>query len=191
MKTCDARLKAIESTKESDKPQDNSNTFNISAGDHNTINSTINNTVNNNKIVIINAHGREDLSHLSDAFKTQCIRRTDKGFVELIEKIHFDEEKPENKNLRIKNIKNPWIQIHDGKKWLYKHKDDVLNNLFEQGQSILTEHFDEVESKLSREVSASMISHIRTWIDKIENCQKDEVKKLVTSIFLLIVNNKE
>lgn len=147
------------------------------------------NNIQTQNILVVNAFGKEDMSHLTDAFKSQCIRRTDKGFVELLEKIHFDPSKPENKNLQISNIKLPFIRTFDGNRWTYQEKDDILNNLMEKGQTILSEHYDEHEDVIKQNLSNSMVEHIHTWMELIEIKDKDAQEKLLRKIYLLILNS--
>lgn len=154
---------------------------------------TQNNTIhtqNNiqNTIMVINAFGKEDISHLTEAFKTQCIRRTDKGFVELLEKIHFDPAKPENKNVQITNVKLPFIRTFSGQRWLYQEKEDVLADLVEKGHTILTEHYEDNEQEVIHNLSEAMKEHIHAWMELIESKDQKTQEQLLRKIYLLILN---
>ena len=164
------------------------NNNNVEAGDSSVVN-VVNGTHNN--IIVINSYGNETLDHLTDAFKTQCIRRTDKGFVELLERIHFDPSKPENANVRATNIKQSVIQTHDGRQWNYQKKWKVLEDLVDKGHSILTEHYDEYEEYITQGLSTTMRNHINSWIDSLEDRNKRTLESLATSIYLLILNKSK
>lgn len=153
---------------------------------NNTIQQT--NIQTQNNVVVIHKFGQEDMDHLTDAFKTTCLKRTNKGLVELIEKIHFDEQKPANANIRISNKKLNFIETHNGKKWVYAKKDHVLNDLMERGSSILTDHYEETQDELREDVSVSMYEHIRDWIVKLEDADKKSLAPLLEDIYLLILN---
>lgn len=141
-----------------------------------------------NNIMVINAFGEEDISHLTEAFKTQCIRRTDKGFVELLEKIHFDPAKPENKNVQITNMKLPFIRTYGGQRWMYREKDEVLADLVEKGHTILSEHYEDNEEEVVHNLSESMKEHIQAWMELIESKDQKTQEQLLRKIYLLILN---
>jgi hypothetical protein len=42
----------------------------------------------------------------------------------LIEKVHFDVNKPQNHNIYISNLKNKYIMIYDGNKWECKDREN-------------------------------------------------------------------
>lgn len=174
--------------KEELRVEQTNNNNDVQAGDSSVVN-VVNGTHNN--IIVINSYGNESLDHLTDAFKTQCIRRTDKGFVELIERIHFDMHKPENANVRATNIKQNVIQTHDGTQWNYQKKCKVLEDLVEKGHSILTEHYDEYEELITQGMSTTMRTHINNWIDSLEDRNKRTLESLATSIYLLILNKSK
>ena len=56
-------------------------------------NYTINNNTNTNNIQL-NNYGSEDLSHISDSLKTYLIKHPFGAIQQLIEKIHFNRDKP-------------------------------------------------------------------------------------------------
>jgi hypothetical protein len=150
---------------------------------------TINNTttINSNTSVNINAFGKEALDHLTEDFMDQCVRRRDKGLIELIEKIHFD--RPENKNLRITNLKLPFIQCHDGQRWMYDRKDRILNKLVDHGHELMQDHLDDHEDRIRDRTSETMFDCICKWMSKIQGRDKKTLEPVLTDIYLLILNS--
>ena len=47
----------------------------------------------------------------------------------MIEAVHFNEQKPENKNIAFTNKKDNRIKVYSNDKWIYKDKDDIINDL--------------------------------------------------------------
>jgi hypothetical protein len=138
----------------------------------------------------IRAFGNEVLDHLTDAFKAQCVRRTDKGFVELVEKIHFDPAKPENRNVKISNLKHNFVRVHNGTKWMYHKKKDILKQLVEHGKEILVEYFEDHELSAFPSLSPSMQEHIRGWMNRLDADNKRMLNSLEESVYLMILNNR-
>ena len=49
-----------------------------------------------------------------------------KSVPKLIEEIHFNDEKPENKNIMIPNKKENLVKVFQGDKWIYKNKRTLV-----------------------------------------------------------------
>jgi len=91
-----------------------------------TINNTTNNTVNIQNITLL-AYKDTDTSHLTPKDYMHCIREPH-GMTQLIEKIHFNPMKPENRNISMSNLKDKYMMMYDGEQWLMVHKDKIGDN---------------------------------------------------------------
>lgn len=150
----------------------------------------LNTNCNNQTINIqINAFGNESTDHLSHTFLTKCIKRTNQGLVQLLEKLHFDDEKKENANVRILNKKEPLAEIKnkDGK-WQYVRRESVLNEMVDRGQEILQEHFDDNQDEIKETVSDSMFEYIIDWFHKMEDKDKSVLSDVLTDIYIMLLN---
>ena len=152
----------------------------------NNIENNITQTVTNH--ITINAFGKECLDHISSQFLDQCVRRTDKGLVELIEKIHFDPDHQENCNLKITNLRLPIMQVHNGTSWKYDKKDKILSELVDKGHGLMQDHFDDHEDRIRDQVSQTMFDHIRKWMDKMADRDKKTLESVLTDMYVLILN---
>ena len=87
-----------------------------------------NNTVNNNTINIIK-FGGENLSEiLTEAEMMKIIKYINLSVNESIKMVHFNNKRPQYKNIKIKNLKDNHLEIHNGKKFI---TDKKYNNLYE------------------------------------------------------------
>ena len=96
------------------------------------------NTQNNNNVTInIASFGQEDTKHIENLseFLTSCF--LDKNIVEIIEKIHFDKEYPQNQNVRLKSLKHKMMETYVNGKWIITDKDDTFNRLINKGTNII------------------------------------------------------
>ena len=126
-------------------------------------NTTINNTQTNN--IQLNNYGSEDLSHISYSDKTQMLKIPYIMIQRMIEKIHFNDLKPENKNLMIVNKKDKYIKIYENGKWIYKDKKTTLEDLIDGKYFILDEHFNEITSDELSEIQKSRYEGFQTKYD--------------------------
>jgi hypothetical protein len=123
-------------------------THNITINNINNINPTINNsTINNtqNNIIVVNPFGKEDLSHITIDDYKKYLNGFFPGFIKFIEKVHFDDNAPQNKNISITNLRSKYLSIHDGDRWLTQDKNDVIDNLLIKKHNILSGICEELE----------------------------------------------
>jgi len=130
-------------------------------------NTTINNTQTNN--IQLNNYGSEDLSHISYRDKTHMLKIPYVMIQRMIEKVHFNDMKPENKNLMIVNKKDKYIKIYENGKWIYKDKKTTLEDLIDGKYFILDEHFNEITSDELSEIQKDRYEGFQTKYDNKEN----------------------
>ena len=102
---------------------------------NNTQNNNSNNTINNT--IHINNYGEENLEMLTDEFKERCITRPFYAIIDIIKKIHFNDDYPENKNMRIVNKRDNKIQVLTDGKWQYRYKDEAVKYAFDDSNDHL------------------------------------------------------
>ena len=107
-----------------------------------TINNNItnNNTTNNQQINInINAFADTDMSFLSNEDIKLLLRKGEDSVVSLVDIVHFDKNRPENHNIYISNIKEPYILLYDGKEWKRCDRDNTIEELYEDKSAFLSD----------------------------------------------------
>ena len=145
---------------------------------------TTNNTfINSNNNIQINSYGNEDMSHISDTLKTQMLNSPYSMIPKMIEHVHFNEQKPENKNIQLPNKKENKLRIFSNNKWIYKNKDEVLSDLIDGKYFIMDTHYENVCNKIKGEK-----------YELFRNKFDDKNKKLIDIIKkeseLVILNNR-
>ena len=88
-----------------------------------------NTTINNTQNIQLNDFGKEDLSHITDNLKTNLIKMPYGMIPKLIEEVHFNDQKPENKNIVLTNKNDNKIKIFTGSKQVYKNKNETIKDL--------------------------------------------------------------
>ena len=155
---------------------------------NNNNNKIINNKViNNNLVVNINSFGKENLSHISLSDYKKYLSGYFPGFINFIEKVHFDENMPENNNLCITNLKSKFMYIHDGDKWVTKDKNDVINKFIKTKYNILSDKCDELGE--SNEIDEKTLDKFLSFAQNYKD--EDSQKNTKDKIMLMIYNNKD
>jgi hypothetical protein len=150
-----------------------SNTVNSNS---NNINS--NNTVNNIKIL---AYKDTDLSHLTDNDYAFCIKQVNFCVKSMIEKVHFNPDKPENMNIYISNLKDKYMMVYEDDNWNIKNKKE-LDYLYETNEMYLEQWLDEEQHKYP---------HLKEKFERyLENKENDETLNMIKDDIKMMMYNK-
>ena len=133
-------------------------------------------TINNTQNIQLNSYGKEDLEHITDTMKTQLLKLPYGMIPKMIEAVHFNEDKPENKNIVLPNKKDNKIKVYTGNKWIYKDKDELLDDLIDGKYFILDNYYDSVIENLSNSNKLNY-EKFRTFFDENDKLLHDQLKK--------------
>jgi hypothetical protein len=145
----------------------------------------INNTQNTQNIQL-NNYGNEDLSHITDKLKESLIKMPYGMIPKLIEAVHFNDNMPCNKNIILPNKKDNKLKIYNGKKWIYKNKEEVFNDLMDGKYFILDNYYEDHNDLLTRQ-NKNNYDKFRTYFDDKDTKLFDQIKK---ECELIILNNR-
>ena len=115
-----------------------------------------NNTINN---ITLLAYRNTDVSHLTTEDYMGFYKRVNHCVKTLIEKIHFNPEKPENMNIYISNMKDKYMTIYDGQNWNLANKKQELERLYEEKEQMLEEWLESNPNPLLKEKFAKYLSN--------------------------------
>lgn len=172
------------------------------------------NVVNNNLNIYqndkLNAFGKENLEMLTQEILNNIIANPNDGIVKLIKFIHFNPSLPENRNIMIKNKKEPYIDVFNGDYWEKQEKEAAIHNLISTKKDIMDDHFETlVEKNMVTKImknnysdfSNTLDPYLKDNLDKLldDKINKKEIseiceslyKNLYAKIILILVNDKE
>ena len=133
------------------------------------------NTVKNNKIEI-NNYGSENIDYITEKVFKRLLNTPLSAIPKLIELKHFHPEHPENHNIKITNIHDKFAKIYKDKKWLVKHKKDVIQELVENGYADFEEFKDLNEDQLAEKIKEKYEIMEKYYIDQEEKLlEKSEI----------------
>ena len=140
-------------------------------------NGNVNNgTVNNNTINIqLLNHPDTDYSHLTPNDYMACIDNCNKCVKTLIEKVHFNPNKPENMNIYLSNIKGKYVMIYKDNEWQIQNKKDQVNHLYDHNEMVLETWYDEYKDKHPHIVKSFQRYLKNRDGDVVLNRAKDEI----------------
>lgn len=154
-------------------------------------NNTTNNIVNNNGITVniqINSFGKENPKWLTERTIGYIFQDNAKGLASLIKAKHFNDDFPENQNIRIdtKNNINKYVQVHQNGKWRLRQTKPTLDSLLLSSQDLVTdildtEHDDEEIEYNEDDPQSVSEQHIHKTIRDFQNTEyfRDRRPRLV------------
>ena len=142
--------------------------------------------IHNTQNVQLNNYGNEDLSHITDSLKDAFIKIPYGMIPKMIEAVHFNDNKPENKNIILPNKNEKKIKIFRGDKWIYKNKEDVVTDLIDGKYFIMDTHYEKVSDNLEN----STIYNYTKFKKYYEEKDKDMIEKLKEECNNVLLNNR-
>jgi len=98
----------------------------------------------------------------------------------LIEKVHFNPEKPKNINIYISNIKDKYLMVYQNGKWNLKNKNE------------LERLYDDKEEMIEQWIEENKDPEMEKFFKKYLDLKKDDKTMLMINeeIKLMMFNNK-
>ena len=113
-------------------------------GPTNITNNNCGNTQTNNQTnVQLNNYGQENLEMLTDKYMRKMVIYPYTAIPKMIKKIHFNDNFPENRNIRMLNKKDNKLQIRNNNKWEYVNKRETLESLINEKNYQLDKFYEE------------------------------------------------
>ena len=151
-------------------------------------NTTINNiksTQNQQQNIKLNNYGSEDLSHITDFFKTNLLGFPHGMIPKMIEAVHFNSDKPENKNILLPNKKDNKMKVFSGDKWVYKDKTETIDDLMDGKYFIMDTHYETICETTDKQFT--LFKRFQALFDKRNKIIVESQKK---ECELLLLNNR-
>ena len=144
-------------------------------------------TQNIQQNIKILAYKNTDISHLTDQDYIYCLNRSNMCIPQLIKKIHFNPQRPENHNVYISNIKNKYIMIYDGIKWNLNNQDETIEDLIDANEFVLEQKLEEwIENGKDY---PEIMNKFNRYLEKKE--KDDILNKIKEEIKLVLFNNRK
>jgi uncharacterized C2H2 Zn-finger protein len=119
---------------------------NLINGNNNTLNSGI---VNNNNTIQIVKFGSEDIkSILSTKEIKNILNCRYKAIEESIKKVHFNDDRPEYRNIYITNLRDNIAYVYNGNKFEAVQKHSIINQLIDQHMNNIEVSLEDYKDKL-------------------------------------------
>jgi hypothetical protein len=144
-----------------------------------------NTQTNNQNNIQLNNFGQENLDMLTDKYMRKMVIYPYTAIPKMIKKIHFNDNFPENKNIRMLNKKDNKLQIRNNDKWEYVNKKETLESLINDKNYQLDKYYEENRDSFEYKYQ----SRFDTFQEKIGDEDKHVNKEINTGSELVFWNN--
>ena len=135
---------------------------------------TINNNITNNNTtnnINLNIFGKENLNFLISEpnfkkFMMRCLTNTDTGYIQLMDKIYFNEAHPENMSIKKTNSKDDFVKCFNGTSWDVMYSNSALEIIMDRLSSAFYVFFDWIEENEEERVKSEII---KTFMKEVGN----------------------
>uniref|UniRef100_A0A6C0KYX4 Uncharacterized protein n=1 Tax=viral metagenome TaxID=1070528 RepID=A0A6C0KYX4_9ZZZZ len=142
-----------------------------------------NGIINNNVNIELLNYEQTDYSHLTETDYVTCIRDCNYSVKSLIEKVHFNENKPENMNIYISSIKGKYAMVYKNNKWQIIDRMAQIDDLYDMNEIILSSWYKEYKVKYPE-----IMQDMKRYLQNIE--ENDTINEVKKEILLMLYNNR-
>ncbi len=147
---------------------------NINSGNSNSGNSN-----NSNNNIIINNFGKENTKYLQGNLMKQLTSKPFTCIPKLVKLTHFNENYPENHNIRFRNKKHPLGEVYKDAQWKFENKKILIDDLFTKSYKTIEDYVDEENEKIDEKTMKNVERIEINWINKdTDICKSIELEVL-------------
>lgn len=151
----------------------------------------VNNNTVNISITNVNNFGNESYDHISNDFIKTCMMSNLGGVKQLIEKIHFSEDAPNNKNVRLKSLKNNLVEVADNQKWVVRDANEAMETMINKGCKLLNGYYQNPDNGCMEYDINELDNHIQTFLMSIIDKNNKHYFSLRRRILALIIEHSD
>jgi hypothetical protein len=130
----------------------------------------------------------ENLEYIPNRFLYNCF--SNKNLQSLVEEIHFNPQHPENHNVRVKNVKLGLMEYFDDGEWKVGKKQEVLNNLTNNGWRVLNSFYGDHREKIECKMDTHELDECLEWLNDVSSEDSKLNKELKCNLFCMVVGKK-
>ena len=143
-------------------------------------NTTLNNSNNTQNIetvniqILLNAFGKEDLSHLNNKQIKEILDNGFNSIPKYIDYVHYNKDAPKNNNICITNKRDDTVNVFDGDQWTLRNKKDFMDDIKNKGVEFIEQQLDKLDK--NKKYDQLILKKINRFIDWFHNYDDNETE---------------
>lgn len=135
----------------------------------------------------MNNFGQEKCDHLSDEFIQKCMLNNNTGVKALIEKLHFSDDVPDNKNIRLRSLKNNLVEVIKNDKWIPKDANEAMDSMIRKGFLIMNKCYNDENTWIKEKDVNELDLRIQNFLIEIMDKGNKNYFELRRRILALVI----
>ncbi len=150
--------------------------------------STMSNSMNttNNITIKINNYGSEDLSHLTKSHMLKLLKTPHSMVGNLFKTIYFNNDKPENRTIKMTNKKESLVQIRQNDAWQMEQFGEIVPDLCTSLYQMLVDFFFEDGSE---GLTVRQRNILEKYVELYEDHDDDAMKSIMKTFKMIMLND--
>ena len=145
----------------------------------------VGNTTHITNNIHLNNYGNEDLTHLSKNQLTNFIKIPFQMIPKMVEAVHFNDEKPENKNIFIPNKKDNFVKVYKDNKWIYQDKNETIDTLVNNKYTVMNEHYEKTKA-----IEPCIKNNYLKFKTNYNNGNRELMERIKKDCEIILLNNR-
>lgn len=145
-----------------------------------------NSNQNINAILNINNYHQTNYDFLTKYDFIRCIRDCNKCVQRLVERVHFNPNRPENMNIFVSSYQGKFLMIYRNGKWVMRPKKNEVDILFEEKELILENWLSEYGSQYP-----DLVRKYNRYVKNKNTAGESFVNELKSEIIMTLYNNRD
>lgn len=126
--------------------------------------------------IVIVGYGKENMDHITDPMYKKCFRQRHKSVEKLFELKHLSKLRPENHNIFIPNIQQPYVMLYNGVRWELVNKAPLLEKMYYNLKDILSSVLDRLRTE--NQIDDKLVDIFSPFVDDpIDEKYEEKIKR--------------
>lgn len=159
---------------------------------HSYIDNSVNTTINNNITIVLKDFGTEDITYVKDdkKFLDACLKELSTAIRNVVEKIYFDDNHPENRTILMRNRKLNQVMVRDHGEWKLRHVCETIPKMVTKSQRLLHKHYLSSDEGIQKETHDLEQDHKSVYLNDLLIPQTKVHKNAVSMVKAAVGNYK-
>jgi ribosomal protein L37AE/L43A len=115
---------------------------NITVNNNSTTTVNVTNTGNVTNNILLNSFGSEYTNHITSELSSRCLNKGIYGIIDMLDLIYFNENIPQNHNVKLKSLKNMLVEVFKDSDWETRDFVATVDNMISASRNHLMKDID-------------------------------------------------
>lgn len=127
----------------------------------------------------LNAFGNETKEHISREFAIECFKKGAYGILDMLDKIYFDNNAPENHNIKIRSLKNMLVEVFKDPHWEVRGFHDTVDGMISMSRNEIIKDIDYNQLLTNEELLFTLQNIMNPPSYRVKNIKEHTKARLV------------